>query len=72
MSDSVRATGAAIKHSRAQHVAGRDININVTLQLRAEDLRALLTVLGDHIAANALAHAEGRAAPRLTTRPTSP
>jgi len=48
-------TGAAREHrvevdrSDVKHVAGRDINIHVTLQLRGADLRAVLLLLGQHL-----------------------
>jgi hypothetical protein len=42
-------TSVSIRDSKAQHVAGRDINISVTLQLRRADLRTLLALLGQHM-----------------------
>jgi len=49
MSGAVRASRVEVERSDVQHVAGRDINISVTLQLRGADLRAVLVLLGQHL-----------------------
>jgi hypothetical protein len=49
MTGAARESRVEVERSDVKHVAGRDINISVTLQLRGADLRAVLVLLGQHL-----------------------